>query len=126
MAISWITALRVIPWGDVIEHAPKVLAAARKLLDKQKAPPAPVPPSPPLDPAAEPPSLGELRNRLIEARQWLDQQATAQQQLTQTVSELAEQNARLVAAVELLRVRTRVLIVAVVVLAVGVGVLLAR
>jgi hypothetical protein len=126
MAISWITALRVIPWGDVIEHAPKVLAAARKLLDKQKAPPAPVPTSPPLDPAAEPPSLGELRNRLIEARQWLDQQAAAQQQLTQTVSELAEQNARLVAAVELLRVRTRVLIVAVVVLAVGVGVLLAR
>ena len=64
--------------------------------------------------------------KLIEARQWLDQQAAAQQQLAQTVSELAEQNARLVAAVELLRLRTRVLIVAVVVLAVGVGVLLAR
>ena len=44
----------------------------------------------------------------------------------QRMRELAEQNARLVAAVELLRVRTRVLIVAVVVLAVGVVVLLAR
>ena len=25
MALPWLTALKVIPWGDVIEHAPKVL-----------------------------------------------------------------------------------------------------
>ena len=101
MAIPWIAALKIIPWGDVIEHAPKVLNAARKLLDKQKAPPVPVPPSAPMDPNAEPPSLGELRNRLIEARQLM----------AQTLSELAEQNARLVEAVQLLRVRTRMLMV---------------
>lgn len=126
MAIPWIAALKIIPWGDVIEHAPKVLNAARKLLDKQKAPGIPVPASPPLDPNAEPPSMGELRNRLIEARQLIDQQAAAQQQMAQTLSELAEQNARLVAAVQLLRVRTRVLIVVAVLLAIGVAVLLAR
>ncbi|MBL0917288.1 MAG: hypothetical protein IBJ14_01150 [Hydrogenophaga sp.] len=126
MAIPWIAALKIIPWGDVIEHAPKVLNAARKLLDKQKAPSVSVPAGPPLDPAAEPPSLGELRNRLIEARQLIDQQAAAQQQMAQTLTELAEQNARLVEAVQLLRVRTRVLIVAAVLLAVGVVVLLSR
>ena len=70
--------------------------------------------------------FGELRNRLIEARQLIDQQAAAQQQMAQTLSELAEQNARLVEAVQLLRVRTRVLIVVVVLLVVGVAVLLAR
>ncbi len=126
MPIPWIAALKIIPWGDVIEHAPKVLAAARKLLDKQKAPSTPAPAGPPLDPAAEPPSLGELANRLIEARQLIDQQAAAQQQMAQTLSELAEQNARLVEAVQLLRVRTRVLIVVATVLVLGVAVLLMR
>lgn len=126
MPIPWITALKIIPWGDVIEHAPKVLAAARKLLEKQKAPSVPVPAGTPLDPAAEPPSLGELHQHLIEARQLIDQQTAAQQQMAQTLSELAEQNARLVEAVQLLRVRTRMLIVAAVLLAIGLGVLLSR
>lgn len=126
MAIPWLVALKVIPWGDVIEHAPKVLNAARKLLDKQKPPVTPVPAGPPLDPTAEPPSLGELRNRLIEARQLIDQQAGVQQQMAQTLGELAEQNARLVEAVQLLRVRTRVLMAAALVLAVGVLVLMFR
>ena len=35
MAIPWLMALKVIPWGDVIEHAPSVLKAARKLMDRQ-------------------------------------------------------------------------------------------
>jgi len=126
MAIPWIAALKIIPWGDVIEHAPKVLNAARKLLDKNKAPVTPVPAGPPLDPTAEPPTLGELRNRLIEAQGLIAQQAASQQQMAQTLSELAEQNARLVEAVQLLRVRTRVLIGSVVLLAIGVGVLLSR
>lgn len=126
MPLPWIAALKIIPWGDVIEHAPKVLNAARKLLDKNKPPTVPVPAGPPLDPAGEPPTLGELRNRLIETRQIIDQQSAVQQQMAQTLSELAEQNARLVAAVQLLRVRTRLLIAACVLLAIGVVVLLMR
>jgi hypothetical protein len=112
MAISWLTALKVIPWGDVIEHAPKVLNAARKLLERQGAPGAPpsagdgaisMPP-------AEPPGLAELHQRLVAAQQQIDQQNQAQEQLTRTLAELAEQNARLVSAVEVLRVRTRLLL----------------
>ncbi|AOF86784.1 hypothetical protein BSY239_3591 [Hydrogenophaga sp. RAC07] len=127
MALPWLLALKVIPWGDVIEHAPKVLNAARKLMDRQKSPEAAPANATPMDLVADtPPSLGELRNRLIEARQLIDQQAQTQNQMAQTLAELAEQNARLVAAVELLRVRTRVLMVFIAALAIGAIVLFVR
>ena len=127
MAIPWLLALKVIPWGDVIEHAPKVLNAARKLMDRQKAPESAPITATPMDLVSDtPPSLGELRNRLIEARQLIDQQAQTQVQMAQTLTELAEQNARLVAAVELLRVRTRVFMFVIAALVVGVVVLFVR
>ena len=128
MALPWLLALKVIPWGDVIEHAPKVLNAARKLMDRQKSPDSvPVSTNKPMDLVSNtPPSLGELRNRLIEARQLIDQQAQTQTQMAQTLAELAEQNARLVAAVELLRVRTRVFMFVTAALVVGVIVLFVR
>jgi hypothetical protein len=111
MAIPWLVALKVIPWGDVIEHAPKVLNAARKLLERQRAQTPAMPAADVTEmPAGETPSLGELTNRLIVAQQQIHQQAQAQEQLTQTVAELAEQNARLVTAVEALRVRSRLLL----------------
>lgn len=91
MAIGWLTALKIIPWGDVIEHAPKVLNAARKLLLDRQQPTQVNPPS---------------KDEVIA-------------QLTATLAELAEQNARLVSAVELLRVRTRVMMWAIAVLALG-------
>lgn len=110
MAIPWLLALKVIPWGDVIEHAPKVLNAARKLMDRTP-PPESGAPLEVFDPApGQPPSLGELKNRLVEARQLIEQQARTQEQMAQTLAELAEQNARLVGAVEMLRLRTRVLL----------------
>ena len=111
MAIPWLVALKVIPWGDVIEHAPKVLSAARKLLERQRAQTPAMPTADVIEmPAGETPSLGELTNRLIAAQQQIHQQTQAQEQLTQTVAELAEQNARLVTAVEALRVRSRLLL----------------
>lgn len=114
MPIPWMVALKVIPWGDVIEHAPKVLSAARKLLDKKTGEASEadvVASSAVLDaPGAPPPSLGELKNRLIAAQHQIDRQAATQEQLAQTVAELAEQNARLVAAVAVLRTRTRMLL----------------
>lgn len=108
MAIPWLVALKVIPWGDVIEHAPKVLNAARKLMERKLAEPPPAPASEAL--VEPPPSLGELKNRLLVAQAQIDRQAQTQDALAQTLAELAEQNARLVQAVELLRVRTRLLL----------------
>jgi hypothetical protein len=36
MAISWITALKLVPWGDVIEATPQVVKAAKGLLRKKE------------------------------------------------------------------------------------------
>jgi hypothetical protein len=54
--------------------------------------------------------LGELKNALIAAQGQIDRQAQTQRELTETLAELAEQNAKLVSAVEVLRLRTRLLI----------------
>lgn len=123
MPFPWMLALKVIPWGDVIEHAPKVLNAARKLLDKTPGAnnaDGPVPAREVIDTqTATPPSLGELKNRLIAAQQQIDRQAKVQEDMAQTLAELAEQNARLVGAVEVLRTRTRMLLLGMGALLVG-------
>ena len=36
MAISWLTALKVVPWDKVLEHAPGVLDKARGFIDKHR------------------------------------------------------------------------------------------
>ena len=96
MAISWITAFKAIPWGQVVESAPTVLRGARKLWGMAQ------------------PQLGEP-SRVEHDVAELKEEVTKAAQL---IASLAEQNARLVEAVEILRLRTRVLLV-------GGGVLLA-
>ncbi|WP_396431047.1 hypothetical protein [Limnohabitans sp.] len=110
MAIPWLMALKVIPWGDVIEHAPTVLKAARKLMERQP-PQSPGQAGTPATatPVSTVPSLGELKNALIAAQGQIDLQAQTQRELTETLAELAEQNARLVSAVDVLQLRTRLL-----------------
>jgi hypothetical protein len=110
MAIPWLMALKAVPWGDVIEHAPSVLKAARKLIDRQ-SPQSPGQAGTPATqtPVSEVPSLGELKNALIAAQGQIDRQTQTQRELTETLAELAEQNARLVSAVEVLRMRMRLL-----------------
>lgn len=125
MALPWLTALKVIPWGDVIEHAPKVLNAARQLLDRQRqrartaepAAPAPVPAD--SIGTVDMQALQGLQRLLAQAQDDLERLRLTQEALTQTVADLAEQNSRLVAAVELLRRRTRLLMGAVLLLAVA-------
>ena len=110
MAISLLTALKVIPWGDVIEHAPKVLGAARKLMDRQNKPQ----PAPAREVSAAPesatPSAQALHQQARAMQADIAHLTQTQQQLAQTVADLAEQNARLVSAVEVLRLRSRLLL----------------
>ena len=105
MAISWLTALKLIPWRDVVENAPTVLRTAKKLWDKQ------------------PPPDTSLRQEVASLREEARRAA-------EVIESLAEQNTRLVQAVDILRVRTRVLTYALgtvsVVLAAVVVFLLAR
>lgn len=113
MAIPWLAALKVIPWGDVIEHAPKVLDSARSLLERQRTPKTAQDAADgtfDATPEAPAPSLADLQHRLSTAQLHLQQQSQALDQLTETLTELAEQNARLVGTVDVLRQRTRLLL----------------
>jgi hypothetical protein len=111
MALAWLTALKIIPWGDVVEHAPQLLNAARQLLGRQAAPaPAPQHELSGHSDGAEQPSLARLQTDLTALAQAHAQQAEALQALGLTVAELAQHNVRLVAAVEVLRVRSQVLL----------------
>jgi len=125
MAIPWLAALQLVPWSQVIEHAPKVLAKAQEFLKRRGTGS-----STELDPSdsrsgrvepaeLEPARLGmriaTLESQIAVQRQQLDQVA-------QMLGELAEQNASLIAAVHLLRKRCRWLQIGLLGLAVAGGV----
>ena len=94
---GWIAAFKVIPWAELIVAAPAVVKGAQKLwatVRKQEAP----------ELAGQDPVAGQ---RALEAQiSELRRELTAASEL---VAHLAEQNSRLVSAVEILRMRTRVL-----------------
>lgn len=96
---GWITAFKVIPWAELIAAAPAVVKGAQKLwaaVKKQDAPRA----------AGQTPEAGQ---RALEAQvEELRKELTAASEL---VTRLAEQNGRLIEAVDVLRVRTRLLLV---------------
>ena len=105
MAISWLAALKVVPWGKVMEHAPQVLDKARGLIDKHRPGAAVADPSP-VAPSVEPgevPSLGELKNRCLALQIQLEAQETAQQNMAQTLADMAEQQAGMIAMVKRLQ-----------------------
>jgi predicted transcriptional regulator len=120
MAIPWLTALKIIPWGDVIEHAPKVLNKARDLMERKRAD-ATASDVTVADAGDDVPSMGELKNRLLAAHMQIDQLQQTQTQLTQTVAELAEQNAALVSAVSGLRRSIRLAVLGLVMAFLGLG-----
>ena len=118
MAISWMAALKVVPWGKVMEHAPQVLDKARSLMDKHLAGAAAADTvTQPDAPVGEVPSLGELKNRCLALQAQCEHMHQTQQQMAQTMAELAEQNASLIGVVNRLQSRLRLLTLAVFVLA---------
>jgi small-conductance mechanosensitive channel len=122
MAIPWLSALKVIPWGDVISHAPGVLEKARDLMTRKPVESAASSMATPNTPD-EVPSLGELKNRLLAANQQIDALQQQQLQLSQTVAALAEQNAALVSAVSGLRQTLRLLVIGLALAFMGLGAL---
>ncbi|MCL4799629.1 MAG: hypothetical protein KJ025_08590 [Burkholderiales bacterium] len=113
MAFNWLIAFKVIPWGDVIAAAPTVAKTARELWRTLKKP-GPGEAAGTQAPANEALPLDEqvraVRAELADART----QLVSTSELLRT---LAEQDEKLIAAVEALRVRTRVLLYACIVLA---------
>ena len=105
MPIPWLAALKVIPWTDVVTHAPKVLKAARGLMrtDEEASKPPPLSPQHSNDPV-----LARL--------EWLEGQLASlrhhQKSSAQTLADVAEDNARLVQTVQTLRRRQGLLLLA--------------
>ncbi|KAF1018852.1 MAG: hypothetical protein GAK30_03455 [Paracidovorax wautersii] len=124
MALPWLTALKVIPWKDVIAATPQVVKGAQKLYESVKTRPRPA--EAPVsgddierlrhDPQALLDHVQQLNGRLAR----LDQQ---QRETAELLRALAEQNEKLAGAVETLRVRTRLLLRVSVVLVAAVVVL---
>jgi len=102
MAIGWMSALKVIPWSDVIDAAPGLVKGARKIFTRSQQTEVPAAP-------AEPGSRGDLSDRVSQLEASLAQIADQQGATARLVESLAEQNARIVEAVDILRVRTRLL-----------------
>ncbi len=107
MAI-WMTALKIIPWGDVLESAPHIVKAAKHLFSTTKADAdsfSKAPSSPVGD------SLANLdkRTRLLEAR--IVELSNEQESSTELIKSLAEQNALIVEAIEVFRLRVKILLI---------------
>jgi len=119
VAISWISALKVIPWGDVIEAAPGLVKGARKVFSRTQSEPVPAPAS--TGDAAQPPAQRIEQLEAAVARLGEQQQAAAA-----LVESLAEQHAKVVDAIEVLRLRSKLLMGACAVLLLVVAALAAQ
>lgn len=100
----WLTALKVLPWGDMIEYAPKVVSGAQKAWQRVKSgrDAALVEQTAPLP--------GDPQTELELLREEVRQLQAQQLDLSKLATQLADQNQRLVDAVAVLRMRTRLLL----------------
>ena len=127
MAAGWLTALKVIPWADVIEAAPGLAKSARSLFKRTQegatgasgSTAAPAADDSGVEPWAQAAQrIAALESRLVEATE-------RQQAAAALIDTLATQNARLVEAVDALDQRCQGLKVALCVVGVAaVGALL--
>ena len=121
MPISWLTILKIVPWGDVIINAPKIADGAKKLWRSVARKP----------PEAELPTAGELPTHLPEAHSttMLQVQLAAVEaevselnsqmlESSKLINALADQNTHLIKRLQINRIRVLWLAGAVVVLAV--------
>ena len=103
MAIGWLSVLKMVPWSDVIHNAPKAAESAKKLWGSVSKRPSPADVHAPLSGTA--PTLTALQSRvdaLEDATDALHAQMLASSALIKT---LTEQNAQLIARVEVNRMR---------------------
>ncbi|MCZ8092704.1 MAG: hypothetical protein O9331_04370 [Acidovorax sp.] len=114
--VGWVTALKLVPWGDVIEATPQILQATKKLLGATRKGKADATATGSIADAGTETTLPtdvqlrHLRERVLQLEQeQLDGAALIQS--------LAQQNAQVIQAVEDLRQRNRRLTLVVTVLA---------
>jgi hypothetical protein len=117
MAINWLLALKAVPWGELAQAAPGIVKGARRLFNtaRQSEPP-PVGPAEAGASGATAHAMPARVARLEAAVQNLDSE---QQSSAELLRSLAEQNSRVVAAIEVLRARSRLLLGVSIALAAG-------
>lgn len=108
MAIGWMTALKIIPWGEVLESAPHIVKAAKHLFSTTKADAGGFSESPNSQAGDGLASL-DKRIRLIEAR--VVELSNEQESSSALIKSLAEQNALIVEAIEVFRIRVKILLI---------------
>lgn len=125
MAIGWLTVLKLVPWGDVIENAPKVAQGAKKLWNTvgKKSVPGVVSASAPVTPGQGTLSGQDAAVAALAAQVAELQVTTAElhQQMLESsalIQSLAEQNTQLIQRVEVNRKRVLMIGVLAVALAV--------
>jgi hypothetical protein len=117
----WMTALKIIPWGNVVESAPHIVKAAKHLFSATKKETA--------DFSADW-QTGDIsgsldkRVRFLEAK--LIELSDEQRSSAELIKSLAEQNALMVEAIEVFRVRVKMLLTVCILLLGGLTVVIFR
>jgi hypothetical protein len=111
MAI-WITALKIIPWGSVLESAPHIVKAAKQVFSAAKSDPGSFAETSSSHVGVGPvnPDKLDRRVRLLEAK--IIELSNEQRSSAELIKSLAEQNALIVEAIEVFRVRVKILLIA--------------
>ena len=109
MAVSWISALKMVPWSEVIKATPQVVKAAQSMLKKKDAQAEAREQEADEQQAAQrispPASAGEQALRLIQQQdERIAQLEQSQRQSLEIIEKLAQQNTQIVATVGALRI----------------------
>lgn len=104
--MGWFGALKLVPWSEVIEAAPGLVRGARRIFAQTQDEPAANAAEPSPAAAAVDPTEA-LRAQLQQLEAQVQALSTQQQAAAGLLESLTEHNARLVEAVQMLRLRQR-------------------
>ncbi|WP_039786472.1 hypothetical protein [Herbaspirillum huttiense] len=110
MGLSWLSAIKLIPWGDVVQATPGIVKGARDLWSRTRK----------AKTAVDAQQVKPVGSDVDQLGQRLAQLEAEQLEASQLINTLAEQNAQLVATMDAMRRRLRMLGAFSVLLAVGV------
>ncbi|WP_343585849.1 hypothetical protein [Herbaspirillum sp.] len=117
MGLSWMSALKLIPWGDVVQATPGIVRGARDLWSRTRRAKSEAE-------TREGAMLAPGDTAQLAAR--IEQLEAEQLEASKLINTLAEQNAQLVAALDAQRRRMRLLMAFCVLLAAGLAALWLR
>ncbi len=100
MTLGWMSALKLVPWGQVIESTPQILQGARKLMNRGEQQQEAQQPPAAVRHEGTSEQLAGLQRQVAQLQE--EQRASAV-----LIRSLAEQNAQVVRTVDALRARSR-------------------